>query len=63
MTDHADEQPVLATAPPERFFELADRMGHDPIDGADLAVWMVEAMVTHASQTGSTRPTMFGGTS
>ncbi|MDH3705959.1 MAG: TetR/AcrR family transcriptional regulator [Acidimicrobiia bacterium] len=53
----------IAAVSSSNFLELADRMGHDPIDGADLAVWMVEAMVTHAARTGSTRPTMFGGTS
>lgn len=52
----------IAAVSSSTFLELVDRMGHDPVDGADLAVWMVEAMVAHAARTGTTRPTRFGGT-
>ncbi|MGI9604218.1 MAG: TetR/AcrR family transcriptional regulator [Acidimicrobiales bacterium] len=47
---------AIATVSSANFLELVDRMGHDPIDGAELAVWMIEAMVAHAARTGSTRP-------
>ena len=52
----------IAAVSSSTFLELVGRMCHDPVDGADLAVWMVEAMVAHAARTGTTRPTRFGGT-
>ncbi|MDH4168142.1 MAG: TetR/AcrR family transcriptional regulator [Acidimicrobiia bacterium] len=51
---------AIATVSSSMFLELTDRMGHDPVDGADLAVWMIEAMVTHAARTNTTRPAGFG---
>ncbi|MEM9037836.1 MAG: TetR/AcrR family transcriptional regulator [Actinomycetota bacterium] len=38
------------------FLELVERSGWDPEDAGEFTAWMIEAMVAHASSTGSTRP-------